>query len=191
MYQSGRWQKYKYAVAALIAIMVFCGFLFSYVDVAISASAPATKALNNIAVSPSTATYELSEAPPLVSFSTGSYRLNFGEGVIEVCNNAYTNVTVTLTVSAIVGCYDGLDNRYTNYDLGSVVISNVRLAGLEVDNIQVTLNDTTPIANWTERPSGLWNYTCSVQASIPVNYLFWQTTVGDKTFDFNGLAIVS
>lgn len=33
MQQSGKWQKYKYAVAALIAIVVFCGLIFSYIDI--------------------------------------------------------------------------------------------------------------------------------------------------------------
>ncbi len=41
--ESGKWQKYKYAVAALIVIMVFCGFFFSYIAVVISASSRVVK----------------------------------------------------------------------------------------------------------------------------------------------------
>jgi len=43
MNKSAKWQQYKYAVAALIVIIIFCGFLFSYIAVAISASSRVAK----------------------------------------------------------------------------------------------------------------------------------------------------
>ena len=188
VHKTGKWQKYKYVFAALIAIFVFCGFIFSYVAVVISASAPATKALNNISIinytiQPSNTT------PPLLSFSEGAYNLSFGQGYLNVTNTGDKKLTLTLTMSAIVSVYDGQDNKNITYNVGSMSIPNVIVNGHSTTNIQATLNDKTPthgIPTMNNKPSGYWSYSCSVQASIPVSYLFWHTTVGCKTFDFTG-----
>lgn len=185
MYGYSRWQKYKYAVAALIAIMVFCGFTFSYLGVVIAESAPATKALDNITVTTYVPQQE-SVNQALFIFSTGSAEIA-RQGYLNITNTGSQNLTLDLTLSATVTAYN---QQQTNYNLGSISVTNVAVNAHSSRIISPTLDDKTPIVHWTERPSGYWGYSWYVQASVATNYLFLQTAVGSKTFDFNGSAII-
>jgi hypothetical protein len=185
--KSGKWQKYKYAVAALIAIMVFCAFIVSLVAVTLSASAPATNALGNVNITNYIPPQPNSTNPVLISFSTGSFRIETGEGYLNITNTGDQNLTLTLTMSAIITAYN---TQHTDYSLGSILIPNVIVNAHGSKIIPATLNDTAPIVDWTEKPSGYWGYSWSVQASITTNYLFWHPEVSYKTFDFNGSAIM-
>ena len=187
MYKSDKWQKYKYAVAALIAIMVFCAFIFSFIAVTLSANAPATKALNNVGITNYIPPEPNSTNPVLISFSTGKWRLELGEGYLNITNTGNQNLTLTLTMAATV---TAINQQHTNYDLGSMTIPNVAINAHGSQIISATLNDTTPIVHWTDRPSGYWGYSWSVQASIATNYLFLHPAAGYRTFDFNGSAII-
>ncbi len=181
MNKSAKWQKYKYAVASIIVILIFSSLMLSYVAVAISATEP----LNNISISNFAPEPENMTGPSLVSFSTGSWRLNLGQGYLNITNTGDQNVTLTLKMSATTNI------QQTSFNLGSAVIPNVTINAHSSRIISATVNDKTPIVNWTQKPSGYWAYSCSVQASYNINYLFWHPEVGEKTFDFNnGAAIV-
>lgn len=185
--RSGKWQKCKYAVAALIAIMVFCAFIFSLIAVTLSASAPATNALDNINITNYIPPQPNSTNPALISFSTGSFRIETGEGYLNITNTGDQNLTLTLTMSAIITAYN---TQHTDCSLGSILIPNVVTNAHGSKIIPATVNDTAPIVRWTEKPSGYWGYSWSIQASITTNYLFWHPAVSYKTFDFNGSAII-
>jgi len=195
VYYSERWQKYKYAVAALIVIMVFCGFLFSYVGVAIQSSNPTAKphptpmpvyltnssygALNNIAITNYIPPLPLnSTIPVLISFSTGKWSIGNGVGYLNITNTSSQSLTLALKMSANI---TAINQQQTNYNLGTVNLPNVTLSSCSSQIISATLNDTTPIVNWTERPSGYFGYSWSIQASLANN-----PVVGYKTFSFNG-----
>jgi hypothetical protein len=185
--QSGNWQKYKYAVTALIIIIIFCGFLFSYIAVVISASAPATKALNSITITNYIPPEQNSSNPALISFSTGKYTINNGVGYLNISNTGNENQALALTMFATVTAYN---QQQLNYNLGSVGIANLVVEAHSSKIIIATLKDTNPIMNWTEKPSGYWGYSWSIQTSISTNYLFWHPAVSYKTFNFNGSAII-
>jgi len=183
VYKSGKWQKYKYATAAIIVIIVFSTFLASYIAVAI----PAEKPLNVISITNYIPPEANSTNLALISFSTGTYRMYGGEGYLNIANTGDQNLTLTLTMSATV---TAINQQQTNYNLGSIVIPKVTVNAHSSKIIPATLNDTTPIVHWTQKPSGYWGYSWSVQASSNVNFLFFHPAVGYKTFEFNGFAIV-
>jgi len=187
MFRSERWQKYKYAVAALIAIIVFCAFLFSFVAVTLSANALATKALDNISITQYIPPEPSSTNPVLISFSTGKWRINTEGGYLNVTNTGDQNSTLTLMMTATI---TAINQQHTSYSLGSITIPNITINAHSSQIISATLNDTTPIVHWTDRPSGYWGYSWSVKASIATNYLFWHPAAGYRTFDFNGSAII-
>lgn len=183
MYKSGKWQKYKYAVAALIAIMVFCGFLFSYVAVVISVSDSATKALGNLTV---TNCFQHQPSCPNtvgVSFGITNYSVALGQE-FNITNSGGQNLTLTLRFSSAL---TAIGDEQTDYNLGTVAIPNVTLISHSSQIVSANLNSTVPPLNLTT--SGLGGYFCysfSADASITANYLFWRPTVGYRTFDFNG-----
>lgn len=172
--------------------MVFCGFLFSYVAIDSSSSNSTTKsvnsvsyasygALNNIIITNYIPPLPLnSTSPVLISFRTGKYTIETGEGYLNITNTGSQNLTLALIMS---GNITAINQLQTNYDLGSINIPDVTINGHSSRIISATLNDTTPIVNWTERPSGYWGYSWSIQTSLAAN-----PTVGYKTFDFNGSA---
>lgn len=184
MNKSAKWQQYKYAVAALIAILVFCGLIFSYVTVVISASAPATKALDNILIINYT-TLAPNSTNPLINFRG----FTFGHGYLEITNSADQNLTLTLTLSAVVNSTNALYVPNANEYAGSDIVSNITVDAHSSKIISATATDeASPFhyTGWNQKASGYWSYSCLVQASIPVSYFFWHTTVGCKTFDFTG-----
>jgi hypothetical protein len=176
MSESAKWQQYKHAVAALIVIIVFCGFLFSYIAVVISASSPATKALNNIDIT-------ISQTNPPAAIIDGNL-VNFAQGYLNVTNTGDKNVTVTLIMSATVYVWDGYKNIY--YNLGSMTIPDSIIGADSTKIIQATINGTEGIFP----EFGAWSYYCSVQASITLNYLFLHPEVANKTIEFNGTASI-
>lgn len=182
MYISAKWQKYKYAVAAFIVIMVFCGFLFSYVAVAISASAPAAKALDNIAV-----TNNFQHQPNMpntvgILWSITNYSIALGQD-FNITNTGDQNLTLTLMFSAAL---TAIGAEQTNYCLHSIAIPNVTITSHSSRVISANLNSTVPDLNLTGGSWGYFGYSFSVDASITTDYLFWHPTAGYKTFDFNG-----
>jgi hypothetical protein len=176
-----------YAVAALIVISVFCGLIFSYIVVVISDSAPATKALDNISIT--NITLEPNSTNPLINFRG----FTLGHGYLEITNTGDQNLTLTLTMSALVNSTNTLYVPNINQYAGSAIIPNITINAHSSRIISATAIDTAPpfhYTGWNQKPSGYWSYSCAVQASIPISYLFWHTTVGCKTFDFTGSEII-
>lgn len=183
MQKSGKWQKYKYGVAALIAIVVFCGFLFSYVAVVASASDSATKALNNITI-----TNNFQHQPNCpntvgVSFCITNYSVALGQE-FNITNARDQNLTLTLKISPAL---TAIGDEQTNYNLGSIAIPNETLTSHSSRIVSANLNSTEPFLNLTNDGfGGCFGYSFTVDASVTTNYLFWHPTVGYRTFDFNG-----
>jgi len=195
MYKSAKWQQNRYAIAALI---IFCAIISSYIAIATRASNLTAKPVNSVS-NPSYSSLSAYETldnimitnyvpplplnntnPALISFSTGKWTIENGEGYLNITNAGNQNLTLALTMSAYI---TAINQEQTNYNLGSISIPNVTINGHSSRIISATINDTTPIVNWTEKPSGYWGYSWSVQASLANN-----PTEGYKTFDFNGSA---
>ncbi len=182
MSESGKWQKYKYAVAALIAIMVFCGFLFSYVAVVTSASASATKALDNIIIT--NCFQHQPNCPNTVGISDSitNYSIALGQE-FNITNTSDKIIRLTLTCSAAL---TAIGAEQTNYCLDSIAIP-ITITSHSSQVISADLNRTVPFLNLTISGfGGYFGYSFSVDASTTANYLFWHPTVGYKAFDFNG-----
>lgn len=174
--KSTKRQQYQYAAAAILIITVTTSLMLSYVAIAL----PVTSALNKLSIN-NVAYREVSiDTPPLVSFSTGNYTLNYGQGYLNITNEGDKDLTLNLKMSASI---IGINAEHTNYYLGSTTIPNVTAKGHSSTIVSATIKDATPIVNWTQKPSGSWTISWSVQASADVNYLLWHTAL-QKSFEY-------
>ena len=171
-------QKYQYAVTAILVIIIASTLMLSYVAVTF----PLIDALNKISINNITYQEVNLTTPALVSFSTGNWTLNFSQGYLNITNTGDKDLILNLVLSATV---TDINTEHTNYNLGSVTISNVTAAAHSSTIISATLKDTLPIVNWTQKPSGYWGISWSIHASAEVNYLLSHPAF-QKTFQYQG-----
>jgi hypothetical protein len=167
-------ERYQYAIVAILIIIVTASMLLSFVAV----SLPVVDALNKVSINNVQYQEVTIATPPLVSFSTGNYTLNYGQGYLNITNTGDKDITLNLKMSATI---TGINTEHTDYPLGSTTIPNVTVKANSSTIVSATVKDTTPIVNWTQRPSGSFTISWSVQASVKVNYL-WHITL-QKSFE--------
>ncbi len=201
MRSSMKWQQYKYAAAAFIAIIVFSAFVFSYFAVAL----PAYDSLNNITIAEASshkADVE-GEWSYLISFNTGKLQYGYGTGYLNITNSGSQDMTLNLWLSGTVvrkfteetnplnlrlsGNIVTMVAEETNYDLGTLAIQNVNVKAHSSTIVPATLNKTAPIVNMS-KTANYWDISYFVQASPSNSYLPWITL--SRTYEFNARALV-
>ncbi|MGA2681932.1 MAG: hypothetical protein ABSF44_09050 [Candidatus Bathyarchaeia archaeon] len=175
-------RQYKYAVTAILVIIIAFSVML-YLDVN---TLPVTHALNNISIKEVTSQESTPTTPSLITFSTGNSTLNFGYGYLNITNTGNKDLTLNLKLSARI---TNINTDNVNYYLGSTTISNVKVQGHSSTIISATLKDPTPIVHWTQRASGFFAYSWSVQASANVHCLLPHPAL-QRTFTYQGQMIL-